>query len=140
MFRLLPVIVASCFELVPLPMEMWSNVLRLLDPMTLLSTVRASPKWKNVCLGDRILKKKLKSASNIEVKLAKESICNPGKFVSVSRTEPKIMFGMNVAKKISRKPNPIASDPIQIILKENLKNRLENRVVKNTKKFVSCRI
>ncbi|KAG5862117.1 hypothetical protein JTB14_032886 [Gonioctena quinquepunctata] len=59
-FRILPFVAASCYRLVPLPVEIWSTILRNLDPLSLLSIARSDPVCLDICRGDTVLKKILR--------------------------------------------------------------------------------
>ncbi|XP_056640300.1 uncharacterized protein LOC130447484 [Diorhabda sublineata] len=100
MFRIIPVIAASCFDLPGLPVELWITILRLLDPKSLLATTRADVRWRNICLGDCILRNRLQEILKMERRFALDTIIDPRKSVSTTRdNSEKTVFTANIAKK-----------------------------------------
>ncbi|KAG5879253.1 hypothetical protein JTB14_017106 [Gonioctena quinquepunctata] len=99
MFRLLTFVAASCYRLVPLPVEIWSTILRNLDPLSLLSTARADTVLLDICRGDTVLKKMLREGMKMEKKAAFDVMMDPRLAVSTSRIgDRKAMFSPNVVK------------------------------------------
>ncbi|XP_072381516.1 uncharacterized protein [Diabrotica undecimpunctata] len=141
MFRLLPVIAASCFQLTALPMEMWSNILRLLDPLSLLATARSDPRFKSICLGDSVLRNNLRDALEIERRQAEEIIRNPAKSIIISREDSKRVFAANVSKKITRKSVNLKHS-LEVLKKKPMKteNKKKNHCLSAVKKVFNCRI
>ncbi|XP_028131045.1 uncharacterized protein LOC114326798 isoform X3 [Diabrotica virgifera virgifera] len=140
MFRLLPVIAASCFQLTALPVEMWSTILRLLDPLSLLATARSDPRFKSICLGDSVLRNNLRNALEIERRQAEEIIRNPAKSITISRDDAKRIFAANVAKKITKKSVNIRQS-LEVLKKKPMKTEKKNQNILSTvKKVFNCRI
>ncbi|KAG5872078.1 hypothetical protein JTB14_013057 [Gonioctena quinquepunctata] len=63
---LIAFVAASCYRLVPLPVEIWSTILRSLDSLSLLATARADPVCLDICRGDALLKKMLREGIRME--------------------------------------------------------------------------
>ncbi|XP_050504629.1 uncharacterized protein LOC114326797 isoform X2 [Diabrotica virgifera virgifera] len=141
MFRLLPVIAASCFQLTALPVEMWSNILRLLDPLSLLATARSDPRFKSICLGDSVLRNNLRNAFEIERRQAEEIIRNPAKSITISREDAKRVFAANASKKITKKSVNLRHS-LEVLRKKPMKteNRKKNQCLSTVKKIFNCRI
>ncbi|XP_072380340.1 uncharacterized protein [Diabrotica undecimpunctata] len=141
MFRLLPVIAASCFQLAALPVEMWSNILRLLDPLSLLATARSDPRFKSICLSDSVLRNNLRDALEIERRQAEEIIRNPAKSIFISREDGKRVFAANVSKKITRKSVNLKHS-LEVRKKKLMKieNKKKNQCLSAVKKVFNCRI
>ncbi|CAH1115264.1 unnamed protein product [Psylliodes chrysocephalus] len=85
MFQILPVIAASYFNLTTLPVEMWSAILRYLDPVSLINVARSTPYLLDVCQGDPILRKQLQRGLKEEKNLAIDLIANPRKILIAKR-------------------------------------------------------
>ncbi|XP_028131041.1 uncharacterized protein LOC114326798 isoform X1 [Diabrotica virgifera virgifera] len=141
MFRLLPVIAASCFQLTALSVEMWSNILRLLDPLSLLATARSDPRFKSICLGDSVLRNNLRNAFEIERRQAEEIIRNPAMSITISREDAKKVFAANVSKKITKKSVNIRQS-LEVLKKKPMKteNKKKNKCLSTVKKVFNCRI
>ncbi|XP_028133421.2 uncharacterized protein LOC114328692 isoform X1 [Diabrotica virgifera virgifera] len=141
MFRLLPVIAASCFQLTALPVEMWSTILRLLDPLSLLATARSDTRFKSICFGDSVLRNKLRDALEIERRQAEEIIRNPAKSMTISREDAKRVFAANVSKKITKKPVNLRHS-LEVFKKRPMKaeNKKRNQCLSAVKKVFNCRI
>uniref|UniRef100_A0A6P7GK28 Uncharacterized protein LOC114337799 n=1 Tax=Diabrotica virgifera virgifera TaxID=50390 RepID=A0A6P7GK28_DIAVI len=141
MFRLLPVIAASCFQLTALPVEMWSTILRLLDPLSLLATARSDPRFKSICLGDSVLRNNLRDALDIERRQAEEIIRNPAKSITISRKDAKRVFAANVSKKITKKSVNLRQ-ALEVLKKKPMKaeNKKKNQCLSTVKKVFNCRI
>ncbi|XP_072383830.1 uncharacterized protein [Diabrotica undecimpunctata] len=141
MFRLLPVIAASCFQLAALPVEMWSNILRLLDPLSLLATARSDPRFKSICLGDSVLRNNLRCALEIERRQAEEIIRNPAKSIIISREDGKRVFAANVSKKIIKKSVNLRHS-LEVLKKKPMKadNKKNKQCLSTVKKVFNCRI
>ncbi|KAG5875791.1 hypothetical protein JTB14_023539 [Gonioctena quinquepunctata] len=121
MFRILPFVAASCYRLVPLPVEIWSTILRSLDPLSLLATARADPVWLDICRGDVVLKKMLREGTKMEKKAAFDAMMNPRLAVSTSRVgDKKGMFSQNIMKSVTHKKTTIPSQLIQKIRRRNI--------------------
>ncbi|KAG5889218.1 hypothetical protein JTB14_018641 [Gonioctena quinquepunctata] len=121
MFRLLPFVAASCYRLVPLPVEIWSTILRNLDPLSLLSTARADTVLFDICRGDAVLKKMLREGIKMEKKAAFDAMMNPRIAVSTSRVgDKKAMFSQNVMKTVTHKKTTTPSQTMQIIRRKNI--------------------
>ncbi|KAG5879250.1 hypothetical protein JTB14_017103 [Gonioctena quinquepunctata] len=120
MFRLLPFVAASCYRLVPLPVEIWSTILRNLDPLSLLSTARGDTLLLGICRGDTVLKKMLREGMKMEKKAAFDVMMDPRLAVSTSRIgDRKAMFSQNVVKTVTHKNTTTLSQSMQIIKKKN---------------------
>ncbi|KAG5872074.1 hypothetical protein JTB14_013053 [Gonioctena quinquepunctata] len=121
MFRLLPFVAASCYRLVPLPVEIWSTILRSLDSLSLLATARADPVCLDVCRGDALLKKMLREGIRMEKKAAFDAMMNPRLAVSISRvSDKKGMFSQNAVKTVTHKKTITPSQSIQTIERKNI--------------------
>ncbi|KAG5879251.1 hypothetical protein JTB14_017104 [Gonioctena quinquepunctata] len=121
MFRLLPFVAASCYRLVPLPVEIWSTILRNLDPLSLLSTARADTVLLDICRGDTILKKMLREGMKMEKKAAFDVMMDPRLAVSTSRIgDRKAIFSQNVVKTVTHKKTTTPSQSMQIIRRKNI--------------------
>ncbi|KAG5875813.1 hypothetical protein JTB14_017489 [Gonioctena quinquepunctata] len=121
MFRLLPFVAASCYRLLSLPVEIWSTILRNLDPPSLLSTARADTVLFDICRGDAVLKKMLREGMKMEKKAAFDAMMNPRLAVSTSSVgDRKAMFSQNVVKTVTHKKTTTPSQSMQIIRKKNI--------------------
>ncbi|KAG5872073.1 hypothetical protein JTB14_013052 [Gonioctena quinquepunctata] len=121
MFRLLPFVTASCYRLVPLPVEIWSTILRSLDSLSLLATARADPVCLDVCRGDALLKKMLREGIRMEKKAAFDAMMHPRLAVSISRvSDKKGMFSQNAVKTVTHKKTITPSQSIQTIERKNI--------------------
>ncbi|XP_050504630.1 uncharacterized protein LOC126883306 [Diabrotica virgifera virgifera] len=143
MFRLFPVIVASCFQLTALPVEMWSNILRLLDPLSLLATARSDPRFKRfkIILGDSVIRNNLRNTLDIERRQAEEIIRNHAKSITISREDAKRVFAANASKKIAKKSVNLRHS-WEVLKKKPMKieNRKKNQCLSAVKKVFNCRI
>ncbi|KAG5872080.1 hypothetical protein JTB14_013059 [Gonioctena quinquepunctata] len=120
MFRLLPSVAATCYRLVPLPVEIWSTILRNLDPLSLLATAKADPVWLDICRGDVVLRKMLRDGTKMEKKAAFDTMMNPRLTVSISRVgDKKGMFSQNVMKTVSHKKTTTPSQSMQTLRRKN---------------------
>ncbi|KAG5869728.1 hypothetical protein JTB14_032165 [Gonioctena quinquepunctata] len=121
MFRLLPFVAASCYRLVPLPVEIWSTILRSLDPLSLLATAKADSVVLDICRGDGVLKKMLREGIRMEKKAAFDAMMNPRLAVSISRvSDKKGMFSQNAVKTVTHKKTITPSQSIQTIERKNI--------------------
>ncbi|KAG5875790.1 hypothetical protein JTB14_023538 [Gonioctena quinquepunctata] len=104
-------VAASCYRLVPLPVEIWSTILRSLDPLSLLATARTDPVWLDICRGDVVLKKMLREGTKMEKKATFDAMMNPRLAVSTSRVgDKKGMFSQNVMKSVTHKKTTIPNE------------------------------
>ncbi|KAK9745816.1 hypothetical protein QE152_g6645 [Popillia japonica] len=85
-------------EFVELPVELIAVILRYLDPESLLNVVKTYHICKDVCLGDPILRQRLKTLLKSKTRQEVARRVNPALGVAVSRTEPATMFGRNAEK------------------------------------------
>ncbi|KAK9745811.1 hypothetical protein QE152_g6648 [Popillia japonica] len=111
LFEILPAVVYQLWSpgFVELPVELIAVILRYLDPESLLNVVKTYHICKDVCLGDPILRQRLKTLLKTrrrqEVARRARRV-NPALGVAVSRTEPATMFGRNAEKIVELRPVP----------------------------------
>ncbi|KAK9745812.1 hypothetical protein QE152_g6649 [Popillia japonica] len=100
LFEILPAVMYQLCSpgFVELPVELIAVILRYLDSESLLKVVKTYNIFKNVCLGDPILRQRLKTILKMKKRQEVERRVNPALGVTVSRTEPARMFGRNVEK------------------------------------------
>ncbi|CAH1115265.1 unnamed protein product [Psylliodes chrysocephalus] len=130
MFQILSVIAASYFNLTTLPVEMWSTILRYLDPLSLLNVAKSTPYLLDVCQGDPILRKQLQRGLKEEKNLAIDLIANPRKILIAKRRLLAKKAFHNVFEKKKSFTN---------ILKRKASRDLEDNS-RQTKKVKLCRI
>ncbi|KAK9711615.1 hypothetical protein QE152_g25354 [Popillia japonica] len=137
LFEILPAVVYQLCApgFLELPVELIAGILRYLDPQSLLNAVRTYHVCKNVCMGDPILRQRLKTLlkkkkrqeaerrvnpcmgdpilrQRLKTLLKKkkrqeaERRVNPAFGVTVIRTEPARMFGRNAEKIVESRPAP----------------------------------
>lgn len=76
---------------------------RYLDPYSLLSTVKTFKRCKEVCLGDPILRRRLKVFLKQKKEADMEKRMNPALAVTITREEPERAYGTNVMKNVKKK-------------------------------------
>ncbi|KAK9711614.1 hypothetical protein QE152_g25357 [Popillia japonica] len=108
LFEILPAIVYQMCApgLVELPVELIAGILRFLDPESLLNVVKTYHLCKDVCLGDPILRQRLKMLLKKKKREEAERRVNPALGVIVTRREPVKMFGRNAEKIVELRPVP----------------------------------
>nr|XP_023025997.1 uncharacterized protein LOC111514004 [Leptinotarsa decemlineata] len=113
MFRLFPVIAASCCRMVPLPTEIWALIFRMLDPCSLVASIRANPQWMDICVGDSILRQKIREGLELERKHNLEVVIDPRTTVQTFRLgNTERMFSSNMRKTVVQKRSRIQIEPI----------------------------
>ncbi|XP_074033740.1 uncharacterized protein isoform X2 [Leptinotarsa decemlineata] len=111
--HLFSVIAASCCRMVPLPTEIWALKFRMLDPCSLVASIRANPQWRDICFEDSILRQKIQEGLELERKHNLEVVIDPQTTVHTSRlgyTER--MFSSNMRKTVVQKRSRIQIEPI----------------------------
>ncbi|KAJ3649210.1 hypothetical protein Zmor_020964 [Zophobas morio] len=98
MYQILPFVTASEFALPDLPVELWANILRCLDPSSLLTATRSSDPWKRIAQGDPVLRKTVKNQLVLEKRKRREEMLNPGLLLSITREGSGRLFGSNTGK------------------------------------------
>ena len=102
MYQLLPIICAYttvyCTVLPQLSVEVWCIILRLLDPASLLVTVRTVSYFDSIVQGDPILRKSLRKAVHQENKDKLKMLLNPSMGLEIIRQGLPRLFGINVQK------------------------------------------
>ena len=98
MYQLISYICAYTTLLPDLPVEVWCHILRLLDPASLLVTVRTVSYLNFVVQGDPVLKKILREAIDEENKNRLKMLTQPKMAVQISRQDYSRLFGSNVQK------------------------------------------
>ncbi|KAK9711616.1 hypothetical protein QE152_g25355 [Popillia japonica] len=108
LFEILPAVVYQLCApgFLELPVELIAGILRYLDPQSLLNAVRTYHVCKNVCMGDPILRQRLKTLLKKKKRQEAERRVNPALGVTVTRTEPARMFGRNAEKIVESRPAP----------------------------------
>ncbi|CAG9859423.1 unnamed protein product [Phyllotreta striolata] len=122
-------------ELLTLPVELWLNILRMLDPISLLTAVRACPAWMRISEDDSILKKTLKTARKLEVKLALEII--HGSLQKRVKTHPNRIDDLT---KYQFRLLPIYMNPVEILTRRRRTKSRKDPACNVDKKFIHCRI
>ncbi|XP_074033742.1 uncharacterized protein isoform X4 [Leptinotarsa decemlineata] len=99
--------------MVPLPTEIWALKFRMLDPCSLVASIRANPQWRDICFEDSILRQKIQEGLELERKHNLEVVIDPQTTVHTSRlgyTER--MFSSNMRKTVVQKRSRIQIEPI----------------------------
>ncbi|KAK9745814.1 hypothetical protein QE152_g6647 [Popillia japonica] len=108
LFEILPAVVYQLCSpgFLELPAELIAVILRYLDPESLLNVVNTYRVCKDVCVGDPVLRQRLKTLLKRKRRQEVERRVNPALGVIVSRTEPARMFGRNAEKTVESHPVP----------------------------------
>ncbi|KAJ3645870.1 hypothetical protein Zmor_023493 [Zophobas morio] len=101
MYKILPFIPVE-FALPNLPVELWTIILRCLDPTSLLTAVSSNDLWKYIAQGDPVLRKTIKDQRVLEKRRRREEMLNPGLLISVTTSGPGGVFGPNTTKTVQR--------------------------------------
>ncbi|KAG5869729.1 hypothetical protein JTB14_032166 [Gonioctena quinquepunctata] len=97
------------------------QVLKSLDPLSLLATAKADSVILDICRGDGVLKKMLREGIRMEKKAVFDTMMNPRLAVSISRVnDKKGMFSQNAVKTVTHKKTISPSQSIQTIERKNI--------------------
>lgn len=136
MYQLLSIIVYTTV-LPQLPVEVWCIILRLLDPASLLVTIRAVSFFNSIVQGDPVLRKSLRDAIDQENRKRLEMLTQPKMAVEISRQDFSRLFGSNVQKSIrSNRKLPILSQ----LKNESTRKRLNATKISNRTRFNPYRL
>lgn len=136
MYQLLSIIVYTTV-LPQLPVEVWCIILRLLDPASLLVTIRAVGFFNSIVQGDPVLRKSLRDAIDQENRKRLEMLTQPKMAVEISRQDFSRLFGSNVQKSIrSNRKLPILSQ----LKNESTRKRLNATKISNRTRFNPYRL
>lgn len=136
MYQLLSIIVYTTV-LPQLPVEVWCIILRLLDPASLLVTIRAVSFFNSIVQGDPVLRKSLRDAIDQENRKRLEMLTQPKMAVEISRQDFSRLFGSNVQKSIrSNRKLTILSQ----LKNESTKKRLNATKISNRTRFNPYRL
>lgn len=137
MYQLLPIICAFTTVLPQFPVEVWCIILRLLDPASLLVTVRTVSYFDSIVQGDPILRKSLREAVDQENKNKFQMLIQPNMAVEIIRQDFPRLFGINVQKSIrSKRKLPILSQ----LKKDSTRKRLNATKISNRTRFNPYRL
>lgn len=137
MYQLLPIICAFTTVLPQFPVEVWCIILRLLDPASLLVTVRTVSYFDSIVQGDPILRKSLREAVDQENKNKFQMLIQPNMAVEIIRQDFPRLFGINVQKSIrSKRKLPILSQ----LKNESTRKRLNATKISNRTRFNPYRL
>ncbi|KAK4877219.1 hypothetical protein RN001_009725 [Aquatica leii] len=81
--------------------EMLVNILRFLDDKSLLNTAFSSKRFMNVCKGDPVLRRRIRSYIRKEKQLFKKSTLNAKLQVEIIRHDQPQLFGKNQKKTVT---------------------------------------
>lgn len=136
MYQLLSIIVYTTV-LPQLPVEVWCIILRLLDPASLLVTIRAVSFFNSIVQGDPVLRKSLRDAIDQENRKRLEMLTQPKMAVEISRQDFSRLFGSNVQKSIrSNRKLTILSQ----LKNESTRKRLNATKISNRTRFNPYRL
>ncbi|KAJ3655722.1 hypothetical protein Zmor_014842 [Zophobas morio] len=119
MYKILPVIPDVEFALLNLSVELWTIILRCLNPTSLLIAVSSNDLRKHIAQGDPVLRKTIKDQRVLEKRRRREEMLNPGLLISVTTSGPGGVFGPNTTK-IVRRQVP-ARVPVTTVEKRTLR-------------------
>lgn len=137
MYQLLPIICAFTTVLPQFPVEVWCIILRLLDPASLLVTVRTVSYFDSIVQGDPILRKSLREAVDQENKNKFQMLIQPNMAVEIIRQDFPRLFGINVQKSIrSKRKLPILSQ----LKNDSTTKRLNATKISNRTRFNPYRL
>ncbi|KAJ3662526.1 hypothetical protein Zmor_006871 [Zophobas morio] len=88
MYKIFPFVPAVEFSLPNLPVELWTIILRCLDPTSLLTAARSNDLWKQIAQGDPVLRKTIKDQRVLEKRRRREEMLSPGLLLSITRDGP----------------------------------------------------
>ncbi|KAJ3649215.1 hypothetical protein Zmor_020968 [Zophobas morio] len=98
MYQILPFVTAVEFALPDLPVELWTSILRCLDPYSLLNATRSNDWWERIAQGDPLLRNIVKDQLLLEKRRRREEMLNPGLSLSITREGSGRLFGSNARK------------------------------------------
>ncbi|KAK9745813.1 hypothetical protein QE152_g6646 [Popillia japonica] len=136
LFEILPAVVYPLCSpgFVELPVELIAVILRYLDPESLLNVVKTYHICKDVCLGDPVLRQRVKMLLKTKRRQEVARRVNPALGVTVSRTEPATMFGRNAEKIAELRPVPqrecLADVEKQFVRCKKRKNKADPQATK----------
>lgn len=137
MYQLLSIISVYTTVLPQLPVEVWCIILRLLDPASLLVTIRAVSFFNSIVQGDPVLRKSLRDAIDQENRKRLEMLTQPKMAVEISRQDFSRLFGSNVQKSIrSNRKLTILSQ----LKNESTRKRLNATKISNRTRFNPYRL
>ncbi|KAJ3666097.1 hypothetical protein Zmor_001552 [Zophobas morio] len=108
---MLPFVTAPEFALPNLPTELWTIILRSLDPSSLIIAVKSIDLWKRISQEDSVLRQTVKNQLLLEKRRRRENMLNPGLLLSITREGAGRLFASN-ARKIIRLQFP-AQGPVK---------------------------
>ncbi|RZC38658.1 uncharacterized protein BDFB_002379 [Asbolus verrucosus] len=128
MYQVLPFVAAINLALpdcINIPVEIWSMIFRLLDPVSLLTATRTYSLWNDIILGDPVLKEKIHQHLEMERSKRQQEIFNPGLMMSVTRSGPDGLFQTN-GKKVVRQRPTVVNHQVSDFYSTSHKNKNKN--------------
>ncbi|KAF5299058.1 hypothetical protein FQA39_LY11604 [Lamprigera yunnana] len=126
-----------------LPVEMWANILRYLDDVTLLSAALTSKRFMRVCKGDPILRKRIRAQILLERQLLRSATLDRDLGITVLRNyvpsatnvnQKKTVLIKKLSIRIPRMEENHRTSPFTAGYKDSWKIGRENRRMKSSKR------
>ncbi|CAG9760990.1 unnamed protein product [Ceutorhynchus assimilis] len=131
MYSLLPFITARLPEM---PIEVWCNILRMLDSKSLLSAVRSSSSFSYMARGDPILRQKVRSAIEEEKKEIVALLRRPELTSRVERSSKQAeLYSKNSQKKTTIRKEPKMFKVCRVATKEPSDLKIRSKVCKSSR-------
>ncbi|KAJ3641469.1 hypothetical protein Zmor_027976 [Zophobas morio] len=121
MYKILPFAATVEFALPNLPVEIWANILRCLDPSSLLTAARSNDLWDRITQGDPVLRKTVRDQLVLEKRRRREEMLNPGLLLSITRNGSGRLFGSNASTILRTQLS--AQGPVKTYLKRKRQNK-----------------
>ncbi|CAG9760989.1 unnamed protein product [Ceutorhynchus assimilis] len=132
MYSLLPFIATSMLP--EMPIEVWCNILRMLDSKSLLSAVRSSSSFSSMARGDPILRQKVRSAIKEGREEIVELLGRPGITSRVERSSKQCeLYSKNSQKKTTIKKEPKMFKVCRAAKKESSDLKIRSKVCKSAR-------
>ena len=100
MYQLLPFVCVYASTISKLPVELWCLILKMLEPTSLVATVRSSTYLESVVLGDSILRKTFQDGIKEEQRKIFQTLTKPGMAVRITRKDQARLFSTNTQKTV----------------------------------------
>ncbi|CAG9760991.1 unnamed protein product [Ceutorhynchus assimilis] len=132
MYSLLPFITTSMLP--EMPIEVWCNILRMLDSKSLLSAVRSSSSFSSMARGDPILGQKVRLAIKEEKEEIVARLRRPGITTRVERSSKQGgIYSKNSQKKTTIRKEPKMFEVCRAAKKESSDFKIKRKVCKSSR-------
>ncbi|CAG9760987.1 unnamed protein product [Ceutorhynchus assimilis] len=132
MYSLLPFTTTSMLP--EMPIEVWCNILRMLDSKSLLSAARSLSSFSSMAREDPILRQKVRTAIKEEKEEIVARLRRPGRTSRVVRSSKQSeLYSKNSQKKTTIRKEPKMFEVCRAVKKESSDLKIKSKVCKSSR-------